>query len=126
MKYLLYWLPMILLAVANGTFRQFILLDRFGELKAHQLSTLLLIVLCSVYVWAIFLRLSIQSTRQAFIVGIVWVALTMIFEFGMGMLANRPMENLLRDYQILSGHVWLIFLAWLLFLPAICFLAKTR
>jgi hypothetical protein len=126
MKYLLYWLPMILLAVANGTLRQFILLDRFGELKAHQLSTLLLIVLCSIYVWAIFSQLSIQSTRQAFIVGIVWVALTIIFEFGMGTLANRPMENLLRDYQILSGRVWLVFLAWLLFLPAICFLAKNN
>ena len=126
MKYLMYWLPMILLAVANGTLRQFILLDRFGELKAHQLSTLLLIVLCSIYVWAIFSQLSIQSTRQAFIVGIVWVALTIIFEFGMGTLANRPMENLLRDYQILSGRVWLVFLAWLLFLPAICFLAKNN
>jgi hypothetical protein len=117
---------MILLAVANGTLRQFILLDRFGELKAHQLSTLLLIVLCSIYVWAIFSQLSIQSTRQAFIVGIVWAALTIIFEFGMGTLANRPMENLLRDYQILSGRVWLVFLAWLLFLPAICFLAKNN
>jgi hypothetical protein len=123
-KYLLYWLPMILLAVANGIFRQFILLNPLGELRAHQVSTLFLIVLCSIYVWLIFSQLAIQNARQALIVGMVWVVLTILFEFGMGALARRSLENILYDYHLLSGRIWLLFLVWLLVLPGICFIAR--
>jgi len=39
-KYLLSWLPMVLIAVINGTARDLWYKKYVGELKAHQISTI--------------------------------------------------------------------------------------
>jgi hypothetical protein len=116
-KYFIFWLPMIFIAFANGTFRQFVLLKYMDSLKAHQLSTVILIILCSIYTVLIFPQLSLYNRKQAFAVGLLWMALTVLFEFTLGRISNKPWDSLLEDYNICKGHIWPVFLCWLLLMP---------
>jgi hypothetical protein len=46
------------------------------------------------------------------------MCLTVAFEFFMGLvLLGRPLAQVLGDYDLLSGRVWLLFLLWLAIAP---------
>lgn len=123
-KYFLFWLPMIIIAFANAAIRQMVFIKSMSDLKAHQLSTVTLIILCSVYVWIIFPLLGIQHFKQAFLAGITWVVLTVLFEFSLGRLTNKPWAYLLKDYNILQGHIWPFFLLCLFLFPYLYFIIR--
>ncbi len=120
-KHFLLWLPMIVIAFANAALRELVFVKHFSEFRAHQFSTITLIILCSIYVWFVSQPLDIQNTKQAFLIGFVWVVLTVVFEFSLGRLTNKSWEHLFRDYNILAGRIWLVFLLCLFLLPYICF-----
>ncbi|MGN6247458.1 MAG: hypothetical protein ACTHNG_03830 [Ginsengibacter sp.] len=123
-EFFIFWIPMIVIAFANATFRQLVFIKHMSELRAHQYSTLTLIVLCAIYAWLIFTHLKIQSLGQAFICGGLWVFLTVIFEFTLGLLSGRSMNYLLSDYNLRSGRIWPFFLLWLFILPALNYLVR--
>lgn len=101
-----------------------VFIQHFDELQAHQLSTINLIILCSIYVWIIFPLFRIQNSRQALLIGLIWVAMTVLFEFSLGLLVNRSWTSLLQDYKLLSGHIWLLFLFCLFLLPYLYYLLR--
>ena len=39
MKYFLAWIPMVIIAIANGVLREFTYGEHLTELRAHQVST---------------------------------------------------------------------------------------
>lgn len=116
-RYFLLWLPMIVLAFANATLRELVFVKHFKELRAHQLSTLTLILLCAVYTGALFSLLHIKNTSQALLAGAIWVVLTVLFEFSLGRFVNRTWASLLQDYNIAAGRIWLLFLICLFLMP---------
>lgn len=124
LSYFLLWMPMIVIAILNGSFRQFVMLPRMPETLAHQVSTLMLMVLCGVYVWLIFPRLGISSSGQALMLGLVWALLTIAFEFSMGLLAHKSWSVMLHDYDLSAGRIWPVFLMWLAALPLLTHLAR--
>ncbi|KAA0211910.1 hypothetical protein FBQ84_01000 [Ignavibacteria bacterium CHB1] len=117
LKYLYYWFPMIVIAFANATIRELLFMKYFTELRSHQFSTITLIMFCSVYLWFIYSSLNIQSSTQAILIGFIWVALTVTFEFTLGRLTNKSWSYLLNDYNIFAGRIWLIFIILLFLLP---------
>jgi len=125
-KHFLFWLPMIVLAFANATLRELVLIKHFSEFRAHQLSTITLIILCSVYVWFVFPLLNIQNSKQAFIIGFVWMLLTVAFEFSLGRLTNKSWAYLLRDYNLFAGRIWLLFLVCLFILPYLFYILRNK
>jgi len=125
-KHLLLWLPMIAIAFANATLRELVFIKHYSELRAHQLSTLTLIILCAVYVWFVFPLLHVQNPKRALLIGFIWVLLTVAFEFSLGRLTNKSWEYLFRDYNLFAGHIWLIFLFFLFILPYLFFLIKNN
>lgn len=124
LRYFLLWLPMIGIAFANATIRQLFLVKYFTELQANQLSTVTLTALCALYIGSIYRFLEIQSLSQAMLIGFIWMILTTLFEFSLGLSLKKPMATLLVDYNILQGHIWPIFLVSLCLLPAIFFWLK--
>ncbi|HEV2438301.1 MAG TPA: hypothetical protein VG077_20115, partial [Verrucomicrobiae bacterium] len=63
-----------------------------------------------------------SSGSQAIAIGLIWLCLTVIFEFFMGLvLMNRSLAQVLADYNLLAGRVWLIFLVWLTVAPWLFF-----
>jgi len=116
--YLLAWLPMVVIAILNGSLRDLWYSAYMGPLAAHQLSTLTLILLFALYIWLVIRRRPPASARRAWAVGLVWLALTIGFELGFGhYLAGHPWGDLLADYDLTAGRLWVLIPAWVTVAP---------
>ena len=63
-------------------------------------------------------RLIKNSTRKGkWLTGIVWMLLTVIFEFATGLSGGNSISELLAAYNPLTGNLWLLVLAATLFSP---------
>ena len=122
LHYVLAWVPMLVIAVANGALRQATFANVMPELRAHQLSTLMGSVFVGLFIWLVIRRWPPASDSQALLVGLIWLLLTVVFECFMGlMLAHRPLSQVLHDYNLLAGRVWVLFLIWLTLAPWVFF-----
>jgi hypothetical protein len=121
-RYVLAWFPMLLIAIANGALRQTTFAKVMPELRAHQLSTLIGSVLIGLFIWFVIRRWPPSSGRQALRIGLVWLLLTVAFEFVMGLvLTHKPLAQVLNDYNLFAGRVWSLFLIWLALAPWVFF-----
>jgi hypothetical protein len=119
-KYLLGWIPLVFIAIINGTIRQIFFQKPFGELNAHQLSTATGIVLFGLYIYWLMRCWRPESIKAAVQIGLVWVVLTVIFEFCMGrIILGRDWSVLLHDYNIAGGRVWILVLIWVAIAPSV-------
>lgn len=110
-KYVVVWVPMVLIAIANGALRQAWYGQHVGELQAHQISTASGLLLFGVYIWIVIAVWRPESSGQALAVGLLWLGLTVVFEFVFGRyVAGHPWSKLLQDYNLLAGRVWVIVL----------------
>lgn len=119
LKYFLLWFPMLLLAILNGTARDLWYKKFTGELAAHQISTISLIILFGVYIYFILNKFPPVSKTQAFGVGFLWLILTLTFEFGFGRYRGNSWSTLLGDYNILRGRIWILIPIWITIAPYI-------
>lgn len=123
LTYTIAWLPLVLIAILNGALRELGYKRFMKELHAHQISTLIGMVLVAIYVWIMGLIWPIESLTQAFQIGGIWLLLTILFEFGFGhFIMGHPWEKLFFDYNIFAGRVWLLFILWTAVSPAVFFL----
>jgi hypothetical protein len=120
LKYTLFWIPMVFIAIINGAIRDLTYKKYLGELSAHQVSTVTGIILFGIYIYALGLRWKLESARQALIVGMIWLSLTVAFEFIFFHYAiGRPWSELLGAYNILEGKVWVLVLVFIAVAPCI-------
>ena len=114
------------MASLNGAFRQFILLDYFSNAAAHQLSTLMLMVIITVYAVIIFPGLRVVTLRQAWVNGMAWLILTMIFEFTLGLSAGNSLQSLLKAYDVPNGELWPLVLLLMLVIQPVLFWRRIK
>ncbi|MGV3527909.1 MAG: hypothetical protein ACO1OO_03365 [Flavisolibacter sp.] len=126
LTYLFAWFPMLLLAIANGSLREFFFKKHMNDLAAHQLSTATLIVLFSVYIYFMLQKFPPESLQQALYTGILWMAMTEIFEFCFGLIRGLGWQVMLADYNIAAGRLWLLTPTWLLVAPVIAHFIQAR
>lgn len=120
LRYILAWLPMMLIGIANGVIREASYGKVLSELRAHQLSTLIGILLLSFYIGFLLHRWPLESIEQAILVGLLWLGMTIAFEFGFGhYIAGHDWSKLLSDYNLLKGRVWLLVLIWIAVAPTL-------
>ena len=121
-RYVLAWIVMLAIAVANGALRQATFGTVLPELRAHQLSTLIGSVLIGAFIWFVMQRWPASSSRAAIAIGLLWLALTIAFECFMDLvLLQRPLTQVLADYNVFAGRVWVLFLLWLTVAPWLFF-----
>jgi hypothetical protein len=88
------WLGMLVLAPA------------LGDTVARQLSTLLLLTLFSGWFWFLHGRWPLSTARQAWLVGALWLLMTLAFETFMGrVLGGKPWSTVFQDYDVLAGRI---------------------
>lgn len=105
------WLALLATAVLNGIFRVAVLVPRYGETAGHVVSTLVLCVLIVLLSWAAIGWVHPATAAHAAAVGVLWLALTLVFEFGFGrFVAHKTWSELLADYNVLSGRIWVLVL----------------
>lgn len=101
LRAILFWIPMVFMAILNGIIRTSVYQKHTGELNAHQISTFMLIFLFGIYTWFVLPFLNLQSTSQALIVGMIWLILTLVFEFSFGhFVAGHSWQKLFTDYNL--------------------------
>jgi hypothetical protein len=118
-KYLIAWFPMLLIAIANGAARDLIYKRYVGDLTAHQISTFSLILLFAIYTWYIVSRYPPASGTEAILAGLLWMILTLAFEFGFGRARGNSWDKLLADYNLLKGRLWVLIPIWVAIAPYI-------
>ena len=121
LKYFLCWIPMLLLAIINGAARDLWYKRYVGELSAHQISTVSLIILMGLYIGLIMKKYPAKSGTQAIYVGLLWLTLTLSFEFGFGLMRGHTLTALLSDYNMMNGHIWILIPFWLTLAPYLFF-----
>jgi hypothetical protein len=126
LTYTLAWFPLVIIAILNGILREKGYKRFMSELRAHQLSTLIGIVLVGVYVWIVELIWPIENSRQAILIGGIWLVLTILFEFGFGyFIMGNPWKKLFHDYNLFAGRVWLLFVIWTAVSPFMIYILMT-
>jgi hypothetical protein len=119
---ILFWLPMIPVAVANGIVREYTYGRKLPELRAHQLSTGSCIALFALYIWIVFPYLHIASLGQAVTVGLLWAGCTIAFEFIFGhFFAGHSWRRLLQDYNLFAGRLWMLVPLLLAVMPVLLY-----
>lgn len=102
------WVLLAALAIANGVFRETVLVSALGEDSAHLLSTAILVGVILVVSYVYFSITSIEYTvAELSLVGVGWSVLTVGFEFLVGYLEGTPVEATLAQYDVLAGQVWI-------------------
>ncbi len=119
-RFILAWFGIMILAIANGAMRNSIYKAWVGELRAHQISTLILMILMFLFTYLIRDWLHIYTNQAAWQCGLLWFGMTILFEFGFGhWVVGKSFTKLLYDYNVFAGRVWLLILLFTLILPFI-------
>jgi len=120
LKYFFAWLPMVAIAIANGVMRGVWYEKKLGELLAHQVSTASIIILLGVYIGSVMYFWRPESITQALAVGLLWLGLTVAFEFLFGhYVAGHSWRRLMADYNLFAGRVWILVPLWVALAPVI-------
>jgi len=129
-RYVIAWIPMVFIGVLNGVIRQFGYGKFLNELLAHQGSCVTGIILFGLYIWFLSLHWPLESSRQALVVGLIWLGLTVSFEFLFGhYVAKHTWNKLICDYNILEGRLWALVLIAISIAPYVIYksgLSTTR
>jgi len=118
LKYALSWIPMLCIAVANGAARDLLYGPHLSGMAANQVSCLTGILLFAGYTWLLEARIPLGGTAQAVQAGLVWLTLTLAFEFlFFHYVAGHPWEELLAAYHVWEGQLWTFVLLAVAVLP---------
>jgi hypothetical protein len=108
-KAIVIWVLLAAVAVANGFFRNAVITPRLGGQTGHVISTVVLCVLI-LAITLVFIRwIGPRRTLDASLVGLMWVTMTLAFEFLAGhYLFGHSWQKLLADYNIWHGRIWVV------------------
>jgi hypothetical protein len=105
------WIVLGIVAVLNGIFRNALLTPYIGELGAHIVSTVLLCALIILITLSLVKWLDPNSKKDVLAVGLLWLLMTIAFEFLAGhFLFGHPWSKLFADYNIANGRIWALVL----------------
>jgi hypothetical protein len=125
LKYILAWIPMLFIAIFNGAVREMWLVEYFGELRAHQLSCATGIVLLGVFIWAILRNWRPASAAAAVTIGLIWLIMTIAFEFLFGFYVRGiPWSGLFHEYNLFVGRLWVLVVVWVTVAPYLFYILQ--
>jgi hypothetical protein len=126
-KYVIGWIPLMAIGILNGILRQAGYSKYVSDLTAHQISTLTGAILMGLYVWWLTGVWKILSPGQAVAIGMIWLGMTVAFEFLFGhYVVGHPWKKLFYDYNLLEGRVWVLVLIWIAAAPLVFYKLRSK
>jgi len=101
------WLLMLPLAILNGGFRDYVTTPLIGDFARPLSGIILCLLIFAVSLWLVP-RVGRGKCGTYIKMGVIWLILTVLFEFGMGFAIGETYYEMLRAYDITSGNLWLI------------------
>ncbi|MFA7399505.1 MAG: hypothetical protein WCZ98_03380 [Sideroxydans sp.] len=118
LRYMVAWFVLLAVAMFNGVLREFTYGKYVSELSAHQISCLTGILLFAAVFHQYVRRWPFASVRQAWRVGLFWMALTLAFEFlFFHYVGGHSWQVLLANYDMSAGRLWPLILLWVAIAP---------
>lgn len=118
LRYIAAWFALLAVAMVNGVLRELTYGKYVPELSAHQLSCLSGILLFAVVIHQYVRRWPPASVREAWRLGLFWMALTVAFEFlFFHYVGGHSWEVLLANYDMTAGRLWPLILLWVAIAP---------
>ena len=126
-RLVLVWFLMLIASIINGALRDFTYGRGMSELAAHQLSTVTSLLLLGLIMLLALRRWPARSKREAWRIGLFWMALTVAFEFlFFHYLGGHSWAALLANYDLAGGRVWVFVPLWLAIAPVLLCRQETR
>ena len=126
-KSLVMWLAILMAMMCNGFFRGLVLQPRLGEHVARQVASVLGVCIILAVTAPFVRRLGNRSSAELLGVGILWLVLTVAFEFLFGhYVSGATLETQLADYNLLRGRLWPLVLLTTLLAPWLWSLVPRR
>jgi hypothetical protein len=114
------WVAFMVTGIVNGIFRVALLEASMREYFAHLISTAILCVALFVEINVFLDIVGDYSSGWLIALGVMWMLLTVAFEFGFGhFIARQSWSTLLENYNVLRGRVWPAVLLVVLLTPAL-------
>lgn len=106
------WFFLLIMVILNALLREKYYKNKIGDLRAHQLSSMIFILIIFATAYAMLNFLGLEYTfKDLIIAGIIWFSATITFEFIFGhYIMKHSWETLFQDYNILNGRVWILVL----------------
>ena len=79
---------------------------RWGVLVAHQIGMSSRIVYISIFAYLLLRYVKKYETRDLVHVGLLWLGLTLLFEWGGSLATGRPVDEILIGWNIFAGYLW--------------------
>jgi hypothetical protein len=125
LKSIVVWCLLIMAESLNGALRMFWLIPVLGEVRGHQLSFGMGIVLVLAIATLFIHWLHTSQISQLVSVGLLWSVLTLTFEVILGrVIFGCSWKQIMADYNILQGGLMPFGLVWLTVSPLMA--AKLR
>ncbi len=104
------WLLLFVVAFGLGAVRELLITPAIGEPLAHVVGTLAFVAVLLGIAVAFVRRIRPRcSLTDLWLVGLLWLALTLAFEFlFFHYAAGKSWEVLLADYNVLQGRIWVL------------------
>ena len=119
-RILLLWAAIIPMAIANGMFRDTVLVRMFGQKRARTFSGLSLSAVILAWTILTIPWIPLPGLMHYAGVGLAWLTLTVAFEFLFGRFAARKTwPELLRAYRFEDGDIWPLVLAVVALSPSV-------
>lgn len=100
----LVWLLIIAVETVHGILRAVLLLPLVGDFPARQIGVVTGSLLILWVAWLSILWLAARTRRELLGVGLLWVALTILFEITLGrLILDLPWRRLFEDYDLTQG-----------------------
>ena len=115
------WFLLALFANINGVIRVYLIVPLVGETAGHVISCFTFSAIIFVVTYLFIKRKSIINRKTLIKIGLLWLLMTITFEFIFGhFVMNHSWEKLLQDYNIFAGRLWIVVLAVTFISPFIC------
>ena len=117
---LLVWLVLIAVEFVHGIVRAVFLVPIVGDFRSRQIGVFTGSVLILAVAYLLLPLLKVSDRNSLVSIGVVWLVLTVAFEFSFGhFVFGRSWGDLVSDYNLFRGGFLLIGMTVLLFAPVI-------
>lgn len=118
------WFLIVIAESIHGVFRQLFIAPLIGDMPARQVGVLIGSIIIFAITWMSIRWINASSFSEQFRVGLLWVVLIAIFEFGLGTALGYSLERMLSDYNMAEGGFMSLGLLFMLFAPALAARAR--
>jgi hypothetical protein len=97
------WVMLVAMESIHGVMRRLLLEPKLGDLRARQVSVFTGAALIALVFWFTLGWLRPQPVRRWWIFGLLWLALTLAFEMGVGRATGMSWDRIASDFDPRRG-----------------------